>query len=262
MSIGCYRSDCHRFQLRVLGMRSCKRASGRGVSRRFRDAARPPGPGRRRMLDAGQRVGKTRLNPQEPSAHQSWRLNHFSGQPRLASSREGGAAPSDHAGPAAKARWSNRYRPRFLQPVKPTDTEQQGNHRLSLRHLFRTLPAHTDAVPSRSQSSGYSTCLRPPLTGQVILDSSAPVAQLLGAIDRRGEAVFANEVQGVLRMTSGRANCPPVILPGSTRKEKGWLHRASTVATGYPGGDAVRPQVSGSRAGCRIVLRTPPSAPP
>ena len=243
-------------------MRSCKRASGRGVSRRFRDAARPPGPGRRRMLDAGQRVGKTRLNPQEPSAHQSWRLNHFSGQPRLASSREGGAAPSDHAGPAAKARWSNRYRPRFLQPVKPTDTEQQGNHRLSLRHLFRTLPAHTDAVPSRSQSSGYSTCLRPPLTGQVILDSSAPVAQLLGAIDRRGEAVFANEVRGVLRMTSGRANCPPVILPGSTRKEKGWLHRASTVATGYPGGDAVRPQVSGSRAGCRIVLRTPPSAPP
>ena len=47
-----------------------------------------------RMLDAGQRVRKTRLNPQEPSARQSWRLNHFSGRPGLASSREGSAAPS------------------------------------------------------------------------------------------------------------------------------------------------------------------------
>ena len=190
------------------------------------------------------------------------RLNHFSGRPRLASSREGSAALSDHAGPAAKARWSSRYRPRFLQPVKPTDTEQQGNHRLSLRHLFRTLPAHTDAVPSRSQSSGYSTCLRPPLTGQVILDSSAPVAQLLGAIDRRGEAVFANEVQGVLRMTSGRANCPPRDFAGINQEGKGlapsgihsgsWLHRRGC---GPPSG-VWKP------AGRRIVLRTPPSAPP
>ena len=52
----------------------------------------------------------------------------------------------------------------------------------ALRRTGRRL-AHTDAVPSRSQNSGYFTCLRPPVIGQVVHDSSASVAQLLGAID-------------------------------------------------------------------------------
>ena len=36
--------------------------------------------------------------------------------------------------------------------------------------------AHTDAVSSRSQNNGYSACLRPSVIGQVVHDSSAPVA--------------------------------------------------------------------------------------
>ena len=44
--------------------------------------------------------------------------------------------------------------------------------------------AHPDAVSSRSQNSGYSTCLRPSVIGQVVHDSGAPVAQFLGAIDK------------------------------------------------------------------------------
>ena len=68
--------------------------------------------------------------------------------------------------------------------------EQQGERPLpALRRTGRRL-AHTDAVPSRSQNSGYSTCLRPPVIGQVVHDSSAPVAQLLGAIDIRHASLY------------------------------------------------------------------------
>ena len=60
-----------------------------------------------------------------------------------------------------------------------------------LRLLLLALDGDSDdgddtanAVSSRSQNSGYSTCLRPPVIGQVVHDSGpAPVAQFLGAID-------------------------------------------------------------------------------
>ena len=62
---------------------------------------------------------------------------------------------------------------------------QPGERRLAGFRRTRRRLAHTDAVSSRSQNSGYSTCLRPQVIGQVVHDSSAPVAQLLGAIDRQ-----------------------------------------------------------------------------
>ena len=70
--------------------RRCSPAAGQETGG---EPAKPVDARPARMLDAGQRVRKTRLNPQEPSARQSWRLSHFSGRPRLASSREGSAAP-------------------------------------------------------------------------------------------------------------------------------------------------------------------------
>ena len=135
------------------------------------------------FLDVRSRSGDPSLTPKSLRPARVGGSTISRGRPHPASGREGSAASSISAGPAAKARRSRRYRQRFLQPVKPTDTEQRDDHRLSLRHLFRTLLAHTDAVPSRSQNSGYSTCLRPPVIGQMVHDSSAPVAQLLGAID-------------------------------------------------------------------------------
>ena len=62
---------------------------------------------------------------------------------------------------------------------------QQGDRRTAATRRTGRRLAHTCAVLSRSQNSGYSTCLRPQVIGQVVHDSSAPVAQLLGAIDRQ-----------------------------------------------------------------------------
>ena len=143
-----------------------------------------------------------------------------------------GAPHRRAAGPAQPPRPHPGDERRKLPPQA-----QPGERRLAGSRRTRRRLAHTDAVSSRSQNSGYSTCLRPQVIGQVVHDSSAPVAQLLGTIDRSNRSHSAHPPS--IRILRNRNNEPsvsqqvcPVQVCGLSNGQRHWKFMDTMVGEG------------------------------
>ena len=83
---------------------------------------------------------------------------------------------------------------------------QQGDRRPVVFRRTRRRPGHTDAVPSRSQNSGYSTCLRPPVIGAGGTRSRRPS----GPISRRHSGTAPGGRRTLGSTQRAREASPPV----------------------------------------------------
>ena len=107
------------------------------------------------------------------------------------------ASASDHPGVPSEVTFeSEETRQVVTLTATDDDTDDDGEsiqlsfgaslrHRVSAGTVNETTVNITGTPLSRLQSSGHSSCLRSQVIGQVVHDSSAPVTQFLGVIDRR-----------------------------------------------------------------------------